>query len=360
MRELLAKLVSGRSLTVDEAVAAFRTIMTGQASAAQMGAMLALIEARGATIDEIVGAATVMRQRLIPVVPPPGLLLVDNCGTGGAGARTFNISTTAALVAAAVGRPRGVAVAKHGNRSVTSVSGSSQVLEALGVRLPMAGPVLARCLDEAGFCFCFAPAHHPAMKHAAPVRAELGFRTLFNLLGPLANPAGVQRQVMGVFSPGMTEPIAQVLKRLGTQHALVLFGRLGSGADQGDSAASASAAEAGIGELSTLGHTRISELKDGQVRTYDLDPRTLGFAPAAPQALYVPDAAASAALVRRVLDGTPGPARDIVCLNAAAVLMVGGVAASLAEGIALAGAALDDGAARAVLAAVARISREGA
>ena len=353
MKLLLAHLASGAQLSVEQTIAAFESIMTGQATAAQIAALLSMLQLRGVTEDEMVGAATVMRRHVTPVALPAGLTVIDTCGTGGTGSHTFNVSTAAGLVAAAVGRPRGMAVAKHGNRSVTSASGSSQVLEALGVNIQARGVTLTRCLDEAGFCFCFAPLHHPAMKHAAPIRADLGFRTIFNLLGPLTNPGGARRQVMGVFTPQLTEPIARVLQRLGSEQAMVVHGRLSAGPAGGGSGQSEGN---GLGELTTTGSTRISHLQGGMVRTYELDAASLGLPQARALDLRVDGPEASAAIVRSVLSGQAGPARDIVCLNAAAALVVADLAGDLAKGLTLAASAIDSGAAAAVLERVVEIT----
>ncbi|MEX0885344.1 MAG: anthranilate phosphoribosyltransferase [Phycisphaeraceae bacterium] len=334
MQELLRQLVAGKSLSVEQAVQAFEAVMTGQASPAQTAALLALIEQRGPTVDEIVGAATVMRAHVTAVDVPAGLTVIDTCGTGGDSAGTFNISTAAALVAAGAARAAGgdIAVAKHGNRSVTSSSGSSQVLEALGVKLGVAPACSTQCLAEARVCFCFAPAHHPAMKHAAPVRAELGFRTIFNIVGPLTNPAAARRQLVGVYSSNMTETIARVLAQLGAEHAMVVHGQIPDADGRHID---------GLDELSTAGPTRVSEVRGGKLATYELSPDTLGLPYSHPSALRVDSVEASAALIRRVLDGEPGPARDIVLLNAAAALRVAGLADDLEEGIARAGEAID-------------------
>ncbi len=348
MKDLLAQLASGRSLDADQATDAFEQIMTGAATPAQTAALLALIAARGATIDELVGAATVMRRKVAPVPVPEGMRVIDTCGTGGDHTPTFNISTCAAIAAAAVGHGHGVGVAKHGNRTVTRASGSSQALEALGVKLDVSPAVQTRCLAEAGFCFCFAPAHHPAMKHAMPVRQELGFRTMFNLLGPLTNPAGADSQLLGVFDPALTEPLATVLARLGGRRAMVVHGYKGEAKDAG-----------GFCELSISGPSRISEVVDGQVQTRELDAaRELGLARAALAEMLVQDPAHSAAVMRRVLEGEDGPARQIVCLNAAASLVVADLAADLAEGLALAQQAIDRGAARQTLEQIVRITND--
>jgi len=338
MKTLLATLVAGHTLSVDQTVEAFEQIMTGQATPAQVGALLAMIESRGATVDELVGAARVMRSKVTPIDVPAGMALIDTCGTGGDHTPTFNVSTTAALVAATVGRPQGVGVAKHGNRTVTRTSGSSQGLEALGVKLDVPPATLSNCLDEVGFCFCFAPAHHPAMKHAMPVRLDLGFRTMFNLLGPLTNPAGASRQVMGVFDPALTEPIANVLKELGSARAIVVHGYKGATHDAG-----------GFCELSVSGPTRISELRDGEVATYDVHPSKGGLTISRLDDVLVDNPQASAEMIGRVLDGEAGAARDIVCLNAAAALLAAGVVDDLSAGVQRAAEAIDSGAARATL-----------
>lgn len=329
-------------MTVEQATAAFDTIMSGQATPAQLAAMLALIQQRGPTVDEITGAAAVMRSKLVPIDVPSGLTAVDTCGTGGDHASTFNISTAAAIVAAAVGKPHGVVVAKHGNRAVTSASGSSQVFEALGLNLAAKPATQTRCLEEAGLCFCFAPAHHPAMKHAIEVRKDLGFRTIFNIVGPLTNPAGATRQVIGVYDPALTQMLANVLKQLGSVDALIACGCWGNGV---------------LDELSTTGPTHLSRLRGGTVTDSVLDPADVGLPKANPASLQVDSPDASAATIRRVLDGETGPAADIVCLNAAAALLVGGVAPSLEESLALAREAILRGDARHVLETVGSITR---
>ena len=336
MKPLLAQLVQGHPLSTAQTIEAFELIMTGQATPAQIGALLGMLQLRGPTVDEITGAATVMRAKAVKVAVPAGLTVIDTCGTGGDHAETFNISTAAALVAAAVGRPRGVAVAKHGNRSVTSKSGSSTVLETLGVKLAVSGETLTRCLDEAGICFCFAPAHHPAMKYAAPVRQELGFRTLFNMLGPLTNPAQAKRQVMGVFDAALTEPIANVLLRLGAERAMVVHGEFIAGIS-------------GLDELTTTGISRISEVYNGAVFTRHVNAAALGLTKADPAALRVESPQQSGAFLHQIFSGAKGAPRDIVTLNAAAALVVAGLAMDLSQGIALAQSAIDSGDVRRVL-----------
>lgn len=346
MKSILANLLAGESLSVERSVGAFEQIMSGQATHAQIAAMLSLIQSRGPTADEVIGAAKVMRAKAKKVSVPPGLTVIDTCGTGGDQAHTFNISTAAALVAAGAGRPRGVAVAKHGNRSVTSKSGSSQVLEVLGVKLEVCDETLTRCLDEAGMCFCFAPSHHPAMKHVASVRQELGFRTLFNLLGPLTNPAEARRQVIGVYAPDLTDLVAQVLLSLGSQHAMVVHGHLYNEADT----------SIALDELTTNGMNRVSHLRYGVVRTYDIDPATLGFAIGHPASLHADGPETSAQTIRSVLAGKHGPARDIVCLNAAAALLVADVAGDLSEGLEMAAQAIDSQAAAGALETLVRVT----
>ncbi|MCC5828974.1 MAG: anthranilate phosphoribosyltransferase [Phycisphaeraceae bacterium] len=334
MKAILNTLLSGKTLGQAEATEAFEMIMSGQGTSAQIAAFLAMIQLRGVTPDELIGAASVMRQHVIGVTVPDGLTAVDTCGTGGDHGGTFNVSTAAALVVAGAGRDKGVVVAKHGNRSVTSSSGSSQVLEALGVKLDVPVDVLTHCLDRAGICFCLASSHHPAMRHVMPTRLELGIRTMFNVLGPLTNPAGVKRQLLGVYAADLTETLAQVLGGLGAQHAMVVHARTSEG---------------GLDELSTSGITRISEWVDGRLRTWDLDPASLGFAPAPRSALRVDSPTASAAVIREVLEGQHGPARDMVVLNSAAACVVAGLAGSLPDAVPLAEASIDSGAARQAL-----------
>ncbi len=340
MKSILAQLAVGQSLTVDQAVRAFDIIMTGQSTPAQTASLLSLISLRGAKVDEIVGAAQVMRAKATKVTVPGGLTAIDLVGTGGDHAGTFNISTAASLVAAGAARSHDVVVAKHGNKAVTSKSGSSQVLQTLGVKLQVQPDTLSKCLDEAGICFCFAPAHHPAMKHAAPIRAELGFRTIFNILGPLTNPAGATRQVVGVFEPALTITLANVLKKLGCEHAMVVHGQLPMPTGQ---------AHIGLDELSACGPSQISHVKNDQIKTYEVDPTTLGMPLSHPQGLRVQGPDQSAKVIRDLLDGAHGPARDIVCLNAAAALVVADIVEDLVEGIEVAAESIDSGKAQRAL-----------
>jgi anthranilate phosphoribosyltransferase len=323
VQDALKKVVEGRDLTEAEATAAMDEITEGDASPALVGALLTGLRMKGETSEEITGFARVMRAKAIRI-PAARSGLVDTCGTGGGGLATFNISTTAAFVVAGAG----VTVAKHGNRGMTSTCGSADVLEALGVCITCPPAQVGECLDQAGIGFMFAQAHHPALKHAAPVRRELGFRTILNLVAPLTNPAGATAQVIGVFDPRSTELLALALRNLGSRRAFVVHGL------------------DGLDELSTLGITRVTELRDGSIRTYELTPEEVGLPPAMPEDLRPDsDLSRNADLVRGVLAGHPGPRRDIVLLNAAAALVAGGAAHSLIEGIQLAAASIDSGAA---------------
>lgn len=326
LKEFLPKLATGATLTETEAKAAFNVIMSGEATPAQIGAFLMALRVRGETVDEIAAAASIMRAKVTPVKAPDGA--IDTCGTGGDARGTFNISTGAALVVAAAGVP----VAKHGNKAMSSKSGSADVLSSLGVNLDADMSHVEAAISEAGIGFLMAPRHHSAMRHVGPVRTELGTRTIFNLLGPLANPAGAKRQVMGVFAKEWVEPLAIVLGRLGAVHALVVHG-----AD-------------GLDELTTTGVSHVAEYKDGKVSVYDVTPEDAGLPRAHMDDLRGGDAEENASVIRAMLDGAPGPYRDIVCLNAAAGLLVGGRCASLMEGAKIAAEVIDSGAAKAVLA----------
>jgi anthranilate phosphoribosyltransferase len=310
-----------------------RLIMTGQATPAQIGGFLVGLRMKGETVEEIAAAARVMRE-LATHVQVGGPHLVDTCGTGGDGASTFNISTASAIVTAAAGGR----VAKHGNRSVSSSSGSADVLEAAGVRLDLGPEQVAQCIDRVGVGFLFAPQHHSAMKHAIGPRREMRVRTLFNLLGPLTNPAGAPNQVLGVFSSDWLEPLAQVLRQLGSEHVLVVH------------------AEDGLDEISIAGPTRIAELKNGDISVYTISPEEFGMQCADLEAIAVTDAQASLAMIRAVFDGQPGPARDIVALNAGAAIYVAGRSPTLEEGIRMAGETIDSGKARHTFAALVEVS----
>lgn len=315
-----------RDLTTEEMTAVMRLIMSGGATPAQIGGFLIGLRMKGETVDEIAAAAQVMRE-LAARVEVSGPYLVDTCGTGGDAAHTFNISTASAFAAAAAG----ARVAKHGNRSVSSKSGSADVLEAAGVRLDLTPHEVARCVDEVGVGFMFAPAHHGAMKHAIGPRREMGVRTLFNLLGPLTNPASAPNQVLGVFSDVWLEPLAQVLARLGSRHVLVVH------------------AEDGMDEISIGAATKIAELKEGRVSTYTVTPEQFGMQRADVASLKVADAQHSLAVIHQVLDNTAGPARDIVALNAGAAIYVAGLAETLEQGVRKASEVIASGTARARL-----------
>lgn len=338
---ILRDLAGGGALGAERAERAFELVMSGEATPAQIASLLTALSVRpgGPTTEEITGAARAMRNHVRPVEIPDGLTVIDTCGTGGDATGTFNVSTAAALIAAGAGAH----VAKHGNRSVTSNSGSSQVLEALGVNLQAELDRLTRCLAEAGLCFCFAPSHHPAMKHAAPVRKELGFRTVFNLLGPLTNPAGARRQVVGVYGAELTDALAEVLLNLGAEHAMVVHGQ---------------SPEGGLDELTTTGPSRVAVVRDGKVTSSTLAPEELGLERARLDDLRVESVEKSARLIRSILDGQEGPARDIAALNAGAALVVAGLASELSEGLAQAQEAIDAGRAGIALEKLVEITNE--
>jgi anthranilate phosphoribosyltransferase len=333
MQTAIRAVTERRDLDSAEMESVMRLIMTGQATPAQIGGFLVGLRMKGESIDEIAAAAQVMRE-LAMRVDVSGPHLVDTCGTGGDGASTFNISTASALVAAAAG----ARVAKHGNRSVSSSSGSADVLEAAGVRLDLSPPQVAACIGEVGVGFLFAPQHHSAMKHAIGPRKEMGVRTVFNLLGPLTNPAGAPNQVLGVFSDDWVEPLAQVLKRLGSEHVLVVH------------------AEDGLDEISIGAPTRVAELKDGEISVYTVTPEDFGLQRADVGSLAVTDARESLSVIRDVLENQAGPARDIVMLNAGAAIYAAGLASSLADGVARAGEALQSGKAKEILEALVRVT----
>lgn len=333
----IARLVEGLDLAEKEAEEAMATIMEGQATPAQIGAFLAALRLKGETVAEVTGFARAMRARATRLETRHSVF-IDTCGTGGDGAGTFNISTAAALVVAACGLP----VAKHGNRSVSSHCGSADVLEALGVAVDLTPERAARCLDEVGLAFLFAPTYHRAMRHAAGPRREIGIRTVFNLLGPLCNPAAAPVQVVGVYDGQLVETVARVLGRLGSRRAFVVHG------------------SDGLDEVTVTGPTLVAELADGAVRTYTFDPKEVGIPYARLADLRGGDAATNAAIIRAVLEGEAGPRRDIVLLNAAFALVAGGLAADVAEGLALAAAAIDTGKARAKLAELVAFSNRWA
>lgn len=335
--QLLEKLHRRQDLTEEEASAAMAEIMEGRAQAAQIAGFLVALGMKGERPREIVGLARTMRARATKLTREFAPVF-DTCGTGGDRAHTFNVSTIAALVVAACG----VRVAKHGNRSVSSRCGSADVLEALGVNITAPPEVVERCLDEAGIAFFFAPTFHPSMRHAGPARKELGIRTAFNLLGPLTNPAGARRQLVGVPKPELTELVARSLALLGSERAWVVHG-----AD-------------GLDEVSTTGYTKVSEVKDGAVNTFYVHPHDFKLPKAGPETLRGGDAAANATITRNVLSGKPGPAREIVLLNAGISLLVAGEVPNVGEGIDRAAAAIDSGAASATLEKLAAVSQMGA
>ncbi|WP_067047392.1 anthranilate phosphoribosyltransferase [Methanofollis ethanolicus] len=323
IREAIGTVTTGRDLTDQEAGAVMEEILGGGATQAQMGAFLTALRMKGESVPEIAGFARAMRGASVRIRPKVTGVLVDTCGTGGDGAGTFNISTAAAFVVAGAGVP----VVKHGNRSATSRCGSADVLAALGVCRDIEPERARTIVEEIGIVFLYAPAYHPALGRVAGPRSELGIRTVFNLLGPLANPAGAEAQLVGVYSPALTETVAGVLKSLGVRRAMVVNG-------------------SGIDEISTAGPTRVSELREGEVRSYTLLCEDYGIPPASLSDLAGGDAAENARILEGVLDGEHGPARDIVLLNAAAGIYLGGRAGDLAEGLRLAEASIDSGKAR--------------
>ena len=335
IQSAISELMDGRDLSQENAREVMNSIMAGEATPAQIGAFLVALRIKGETADEIAGCAEAMREHVL-VVRPARTDLVDTAGTGGDGARTFNISTAAALVAAAAG----AGVAKHGNRAVSSSSGSADVLEALGFNLELPPETIARSIDELGFGFLFAPTHHPAMRHAAPVRRELATRTVFNVLGPLTNPAGARAQVVGVYAPELVPTIADVLARLGAERAFVVHGA------------------AGVDELSPAGPNLVCEVANGQVRRREIDPLDLGIDRCAPEELGGGDPADNAETIRSIFSGAEGGKRDAVLLNAAGAIAAGGLARDLGEGVGLAREAIDSGAAGERLEALIAFSRE--
>ncbi|MDH5425371.1 MAG: anthranilate phosphoribosyltransferase [Gammaproteobacteria bacterium] len=300
-----------RDLSVDEMTSVMRSIMTGEATAAQIGGFLVGLRMKGETVDEVTAAASVMRE-LASKVEVNKEHLVDTCGTGGDSSGSFNISTASAFVVAAAGGH----VAKHGNRSITSKSGSADVLEAAGVNLNVTPELVAECVNDIGVGFMFAPAHHSAMKHAIGPRKEMAVRTIFNVLGPLTNPAGAPNQVLGVYDKAWLEPLAQVLKNLGSNHVLVVH------------------AADGLDEISIGSETFIAELKNSEVKTYSIKPEDFGMKRVSLETIRAKDAADSLAIIKSVMDNKAGPARDIVSLNAGAAIYVAGLASTLAEGVA--------------------------
>jgi anthranilate phosphoribosyltransferase len=332
IKAALAKIGARQDLTGEEMRAVMATIMSGEATPAQLGAFLMGMRVKGETVGEIAAAVSVMREKMVPVAIPEGA--IDIVGTGGDGAHTLNISTAAAIVVAATG----VKVAKHGNRALSSKSGSAEALQALGVKLDLTPEAIARCVAEAGIGFMFAPAHHPAMKHVGPARAELGTRTMFNLLGPQSNPAGVRHYMIGVFDKAWVEPVAAALLANRAISAWVVHG------------------SDGLDEITTTGPTFVAQIRGGSLTSFEVTPEQAGLGRARLEQLRGGDPAHNAAALTRLLDGEHGPYRDIVLLNAAAALIVAERVQSLAEGVAMAAKAIDGGAARSTLARLVAVS----
>ncbi|MDI6642627.1 MAG: anthranilate phosphoribosyltransferase [Candidatus Hodarchaeaceae archaeon] len=321
VQAVIGKLVERKDLTRSEAEEAMKCIMSGEATPAQISSFLTALCMKGETVDEITAFAEVMRTFATRITPRVDGVLVDTCGTGGDKIKTFNISTAAMFIAAGAGVP----IAKHGNRSVTSKAGSADVVEALGVRIDLPPEEVQRCIETVGIGFMFAPRFHGAMKYATPVRREMGIRTVFNILGPLTNPAGAQAQVMGVYDAALTEKLASVLGNLGCGRAMVVHGM------------------EGLDEISTLGETQISELSGGEVRTYKIAPEDFGIERTVPESIAGKELDENVRMMLKVLRGERGPRRDIVLLNAAAAIVVGGKARDLHEGVAIAANTIDSG-----------------
>jgi anthranilate phosphoribosyltransferase len=344
--EAVRRLVERRDLSRIEAAAAMDAIMSGAATNAQIAAFLTALRMKGETVEELIGFAQVMRQKVVrirtrgdEVAALTGTdreMLIDTCGTGGDATGTFNVSTATAFVVAGAG----LRVAKHGNRSVSSLCGSADVVEALGISLELPPPRVSRCLDEVGLGFLYAPLLHTAMKHVMPARREMGIRTVFNMLGPLTNPAGANAQIIGVYAAALTEPLARVLAELGTVRAFVVHG-----ADNLD-------------EISNTGESQLSEVRDGTVRTFTVRPEDFGMPRAAIADLRGGDREQNAQIIRALLEGEPGPRRDIVLMNAAAALVAGGKARDLKDGVGLAAQSIDSGAARDKLQALVTLSQQ--
>lgn len=334
IKEAIQLAVEGNNLSEGRMIDAMRDIMEGKATDAQIGAFLTALRMKGETVEEITGAAKVMREKVAAIKAPA--YTVDTCGTGGDMSHTFNISTTAALVVAACG----IAVAKHGNRSVSSSCGSADVLEALGIKIDLEPAKAEHCLQTTGFGFMFAPLFHPAMKFAIGPRKEMAIRTIFNILGPLTNPAGAERQVLGVFSDRLTETMAEVLGNLGVKHAFVVHG------------------EDGLDEITNTDKTKVSELKNGSVKTYIISPENFNIETAQQSDLTGGDAAANAGITIGILEGEKGPKRDIVLMNAAAAVIAGDRADNFITAMEIASQSIDSGAARRKLDEVREISNK--
>ncbi len=331
LKPFIASAATGKPLSFEDARAAFDVMMSGEATPSQIGGFLMALRVRGETVDEISGAVATMRAKMLTVEAPEDA--IDIVGTGGDASGSYNVSTAAAFIVAGAGVP----VAKHGNRALSSKSGAADTLAALGVDIEIGPERISACIREAGVGFMFAPMHHSAMRHVGPSRVELGTRTIFNLLGPLSNPAGVRRQLVGVFAPEWVEPIAHVLKALGTEAAWVVHGD-------------------GLDEVTTAGTTRVASLEGGKVRLFELTPEDAGLPRADFAALKGGDAAHNAAALRAVLDGQPGAYRDIAVMNAGAALVIAGRAADIAEGAALAARSIDTGKAREALDRIVEVS----
>ncbi|QQO22041.1 anthranilate phosphoribosyltransferase [Bradyrhizobium diazoefficiens] len=325
LKSIIGKVATGASLSRDEAAAAFDAMMSGEATPSQMGGLLMALRVRGETVDEITGAVAAMRSKMLTVTAPPDA--VDIVGTGGDGSGSVNVSTCAAFIVSGAGLP----VAKHGNRALSSRSGAADVLASLGVKIDLRPEQVGRCVRECGIGFMFAPAHHPAMKNVGPTRVELATRTIFNLLGPLSNPAGVKRQMVGVFSRQWVQPLAQVLKNLGSESAWVVHG------------------SDGLDEITLTGPTFVSALHNGEIRNFEVTPGDAGLPHCEAGALKGGDADANAIALQNVLDGKPSPYRDVALMNAAAALVVAGRAKDLKEGVAIGARSIDSGAANAKL-----------
>ena len=333
LKPLIAKVANGESLNREEARQAFDILMSGEATPSQIGGFLMALRVRGETVDEIVGAVSSMRARMLPVSAPEHA--VDIVGTGGDGLGTYNISTLAAIIVAGTGLP----VAKHGNKALSSKSGTADALSALGVKLDIGPELISRCINEAGLGFMFAQLHHSAMRHVGPTRVELGTRTIFNLLGPLSNPAGAKRQLLGVFSPRWLQPIAEVLRDLGSESIWVVHGD-------------------GMDEITTTGVTHVAALENGKIRTFDLTPKDFGVSSATIDDLKGGDGIFNANALRGVLSGHKNAYRDVSLCNAAAALVVAGKAETLSEGMRIASASLDEGKAAAALDRLVAVSNE--
>src|SRR5487761_1577293 len=325
LKSIIGKVATGATLTSDEAASAFDSMMSGAATPSQMGGLLMALRVRGETVEEITGAVTAVRAKMLRVEAPADA--VDVVGTGGGGSGSVNVSTCASFIVAGAGVP----VAKHGNRALSSRSGAADVLSSLGVRIDITPEHVGRCVAEAGIGFMFAPSHHPAWKNVGPTRVELATRTIFNLLGPIANPAGVKRQMVGVFSKQWVLPLAQVLKNLGSEAVWVVHG------------------SDGLDEITLTGPTFVTALEGGNIRSFEVAPEEAGLTRVAGETLKGGDAAANAVALQGVLDGLPSPYRDVALLNAAAALIVAGRAKTLKEGVALGTRSIDSGAAAARL-----------